>query len=60
MAVVRWVEDGVAPDTILGTKFVNDTPEAGVAFSRKHCRYPLRTTYNGMGDSNLPENWSCQ
>ncbi|KAJ5517875.1 Tannase/feruloyl esterase [Penicillium expansum] len=24
MALVRWVEEGVGPDTILGTKFVND------------------------------------
>ena len=59
-ALVRWVEEGVAPETILGTKYVNDTPSAGVAFSRRHCRYPLRNTYDGVGDSTLPESWSCQ
>uniref|UniRef100_A0A0W0EUX7 Carboxylic ester hydrolase n=1 Tax=Moniliophthora roreri TaxID=221103 RepID=A0A0W0EUX7_MONRR len=57
MAMVRWVEEGVAPDTILGTKFVNDSVTAGVAFSRRHCRYPLRNTYDGTGDSTKPEKW---
>lgn len=37
-ALVKWVEDGVAPDTIEGTKFVNDTAEMGAAFRRRHCR----------------------
>ncbi|KAK7045794.1 hypothetical protein VNI00_007196 [Paramarasmius palmivorus] len=59
-AMVRWVEEGVAPDTILGTKFVNDTPSAGVAFSRRHCRFPLSNTFDGTGDSTQPDSWSCQ
>lgn len=37
-ALVKWVEDGVAPDTIEGTRFVNDTVTMGVAFRRRHCR----------------------
>ncbi|KIK50348.1 hypothetical protein GYMLUDRAFT_266176 [Collybiopsis luxurians FD-317 M1] len=59
-ALVRWVEEGIAPDTLLGTKYVNDTPELGVEFSRRHCRYPLRNTYDRMGNSSVPESWSCQ
>ena len=38
-ALVGWVENGVAPDTIEGTKFVNDTVGLGAAFRRRHCRY---------------------
>ncbi|KAF5366828.1 hypothetical protein D9758_006537 [Tetrapyrgos nigripes] len=60
MATVRWVEEGTAPETIEGTKFVNDTNSLGVEISRKHCRFPLRNTYDGMGDSTKPESWSCQ
>lgn len=37
-ALVRWVENGVAPDTMLGTKFVNDTVSLGRQFQREHCR----------------------
>lgn len=62
MAMVRWVEEGVAPDTILGTAFVNGTNVDGkgtVAFQRRHCRYPLRNRYKGTGDYKLPDSWEC-
>ena len=37
-ALVDWVEKGAPPNTIEGTKFVNDSVQSGVAFRRKHCR----------------------
>ena len=37
-ALVRWVEEGVAPENIVGTKFLNDTVELGVAFQHRHCK----------------------
>ncbi|KAK1220533.1 hypothetical protein PQX77_016701 [Marasmius sp. AFHP31] len=60
MAAVQWVEEGMAPETIEGVKYVNDDAAQGVAFSRKHCRWPLRSTYDGQGDPNRPESWSCK
>ncbi|QKX58423.1 uncharacterized protein TRUGW13939_05545 [Talaromyces rugulosus] len=57
-ALVAWVENGTAPDTIKGTKFVNDDPTQGISFQRDHCRYPLRNTYQG-GNSSLPASWAC-
>lgn len=53
-----WVEDDVAPDTIVGTKFWYDEPSLGIEFERGHCKFPYRTTYVG-GDSSLPESWNC-
>lgn len=38
-AMVRWVEDGVAPGDIVGTKFVDDNVGNGVEFRKRHCRY---------------------
>lgn len=39
LALVDWVEGGVAPETIIGT---------GVDGSvRTHCRYPQRSVWNG-------------
>ncbi|KAK1993167.1 hypothetical protein LX36DRAFT_643558 [Colletotrichum falcatum] len=59
-AVVDWVEAGVAPETITGTKFVNDTEALGVDFQRRHCRYPLRNTYKGGGlDPKNGDSWTC-
>ncbi|THU90663.1 tannase and feruloyl esterase [Dendrothele bispora CBS 962.96] len=59
MAMVRWVEEGIAPETMLGTKYVDDTVSDGVAFARAHCRYPLRNTYDGTGDYTKEESWNC-
>ncbi|KAE9582314.1 putative feruloyl esterase B-2 [Colletotrichum fructicola] len=58
-AIVHWVEDGIAPESILGTAYVNGTKDAGVAFTRKHCKYPTRNVYSGSGDPNIPESWNC-
>ena len=58
MALVRWVEGNQAPESILGTRFVNGTLASGVQFSRKHCKYPLRNTYVS-GDQTKPESWKC-
>lgn len=37
-ALVEWVEGGSAPETITGTKFVNDTVSLGQQFQRRHCK----------------------
>ncbi|KAK1635766.1 tannase and feruloyl esterase [Colletotrichum phormii] len=57
-AIVKWVEEGVAPDSILGTAFVNGTQGGQVAFTRKHCKYPTRNVYK-TGDPNSPDSWTC-
>ncbi|KAJ4416094.1 hypothetical protein N0V82_006938 [Gnomoniopsis sp. IMI 355080] len=60
-ALVDWVENGTAPDTITGTKYVNDTVSSGVDFQRSHCRWPLRNTYLGGGrDAKDPASWQCK
>lgn len=60
-ALVDWVENGNAPDTITGTKYVNDTVQSGIDFQRSHCRWPMRNTYLGGGkDANDPASWQCK
>ncbi|KAJ7152646.1 tannase and feruloyl esterase [Mycena crocata] len=39
LSLVDWVEGGVAPDTITGT--------AADGATRVHCRYPMRSVWNG-------------
>ncbi|KAH8195699.1 hypothetical protein TruAng_010130 [Truncatella angustata] len=59
-AIVDWVELGAAPETMLGTKFVNDDVSQGIAFTHRHCRWPLRSTYLGSGYEPLDYNsWEC-
>ena len=53
-ALVSWVENGTAPDTITGTKFLNDTVSLGVAYQRQHCRQVRpRSTEGSMGANIL-------
>lgn len=59
LRMVAWVEQGAAPEYVTGTKFVNDTASLGVAFKRKHCKYPARNTYVGPGNYTDPEAWKC-
>ena len=33
-ALDNWVENGVAPEKIIATKYVNDDPTQGIAFQR--------------------------
>jgi feruloyl esterase len=46
-AVIDWVENGVAPDVLEGTKLVDGSKvrskdTAAVQFTRRHCRYATR------------------
>ncbi|KAJ7027959.1 tannase and feruloyl esterase [Mycena alexandri] len=47
LALVDWVEGGVAPDTVIGTA------EQGGA-TRAHCRYPQESVWNGREFVYMP------
>ncbi|MGJ4944801.1 tannase/feruloyl esterase family alpha/beta hydrolase [Bradyrhizobium sp. HKCCYLS1011] len=57
--LVNWVEKGVAPETILATKFVNDTPAQGVQMTRPLCLFPKVAKYNGSGSTSVAANFTC-
>jgi feruloyl esterase len=56
--LVTWVETGTAPETIIATKFVADTPPA-VAMTRPLCVYPKVAKYNGSGSTSIAANFTC-
>jgi feruloyl esterase len=56
--LVTWTETGVAPETILATKFVNDTPPA-VQMTRPLCVYPKVARYSGSGSTSIAANFTC-
>jgi feruloyl esterase len=59
MALVDWVENKKAPETLIGTKWVNDTQSLGVDFQRAHCKYPKRNQYKGEGNPDVVQSWEC-
>ena len=61
LAMMAWVENRTAPTDIIATKYINDTrPDEGVLRQRLLCVFPQRTVYNGTGDFDAPESWSCK
>ena len=48
----RWVEKGVAPDTIMGV--------GANGLARPICAYPQAAEYKGTGDLKDATNWSCK
>jgi feruloyl esterase len=56
--LVKWVETGVAPETIVATKFVGDTPPA-VQMTRPLCVFPKVAKYNGSGSTSIAANFTC-
>jgi feruloyl esterase len=59
MAMVRWVEQGIAPEAVVGTRYRNGTDSSGVDFKRRHCKWPARNVYKGTGNHKNPLNWNC-
>ena len=49
--LVNWVENGVAPEAIIGSK---------AGSTRPHCPYPQEAVYNQVGDVNAAESYSCE
>ncbi|HEX5957754.1 MAG TPA: tannase/feruloyl esterase family alpha/beta hydrolase [Hyphomicrobiaceae bacterium] len=50
-ALVNWVENGVAPDYLVGTQ--------GTLRTRKICKYPNEAVYNGTGSTDDEANFHC-
>jgi hypothetical protein len=53
-ALVNWVENGVAPETILASRTAS-----GVTTTRPLCPYPQTAIYNGRGSANDAANFHC-
>ncbi|KAI8712008.1 Carboxylic ester hydrolase [Fusarium sp. LHS14.1] len=58
-AIVAWVEEGRIPETLTGTRFLDDDYTRGIDFQRDHCLYPREQTYIG-GDHRKPSSWRCK
>jgi len=55
----KWVEDGVAPEQVIATKYKGDNPASGVERTRPLCAYPKVAQWNGSGSANDAANFVC-
>ncbi|EPS35829.1 hypothetical protein H072_10792 [Dactylellina haptotyla CBS 200.50] len=58
MQMVRWVEDGIAPETVKGYQIGSGGSPSGAV--REHCKHPYKNKYKGSGDANDSSNWECK
>jgi feruloyl esterase len=54
-AVIKWVEEGVAPEKIVASRIVG----GAVVRQRPVCPYPAQAAYNGSGSIDDAANFSC-
>jgi feruloyl esterase len=55
-AVMKWVEEGVAPEKIVVTRFGTGNT---IVRQRPVCPYPAQAAYNGSGSIDEAANFSC-
>lgn len=58
-ALEQWVEKGVAPGTIMASKYEGQDRQHAV-MTRPLCAYPQTAKYKGSGDTNDAANFSCR
>ncbi|OQV06850.1 hypothetical protein CLAIMM_11368 [Cladophialophora immunda] len=56
-ALVKWVEEGEAPDTLDAVSLPDAT---GQTWARPLCLYPKKQVWNGKGNPRDPSGWTCQ
>ncbi|MGH9939444.1 MAG: tannase/feruloyl esterase family alpha/beta hydrolase, partial [Blastocatellia bacterium] len=60
VSIEDWVERGIAPDTIIATKYKNDFLRTDPVRTRPLCPYPKVAQYKGSGSLDNAANFVCQ
>ena len=59
LALQQWVEQGIAPTSIVATKYNNDVPQLGIVMQRPICPFPQVPKYSGSGSTNAAASFTC-
>jgi len=54
--VINWVEKGITPDRLPARRRSTD---GSPSYNRAYCPYPAATRYDGSGDREDPQSYSC-
>jgi feruloyl esterase len=57
-ALERWVEQGIAPEKIIATHYVDNKSANGVQFQRPLCPFPQVARFKG-GDPTNADSFEC-
>ena len=59
LALDKWVTQGIAPEQVVGTKFVDDQKEKGVVRTHAICAYPKFAKWDGKGNAIDAKSFTC-
>ncbi len=59
LALDKWVTEGVAPEQVVGRKYIDDKKEKGIARTRPICAYPKVAKWDGKGNTDDAKSFSC-
>ncbi len=59
IALEQWVEDGVAPESVVAAKYGPQDTDETIVVTRPLCAYPQIAVYKGTGDKNKADNFIC-
>ena len=61
LALLDWVERDAPADAVVATTWHEPrSPSTGVLRQRPLCAYPSVAVWDGVGDVDRAESWSCQ
>jgi feruloyl esterase len=58
-ALARWVEQGVAPEKIVATRYRDNDPAKGIEAQRPWCPYPAIARYSEKGEPTEAASFFC-
>jgi feruloyl esterase len=59
LALDRWVTEGVEPEVVMGTKYVDDKKARGIMRTRPICAYPKVAKWDGKGNPDDAKSFDC-
>jgi feruloyl esterase len=59
LALEEWVEHGVAPDTLIASKYEGEGSAGHLVMTRPLCAYPAEAQYKQQGDPNDASSFAC-
>jgi feruloyl esterase len=60
LALMAWVEEGKAPETIIATEWKDQNVKNGVLRQRPLCKWPEQARFLNQGSPDDAENWKCE
>lgn len=60
LALMKWVEEGTAPETLIATEWKDQDVKNGVLRQRPLCKWPEQARFLGEGSPDDAENWKCE